>query len=47
MHLDALKQLSAGNEGVTVDVSVPIKQVASSNLDADDLPDPDSDDVWD
>ena len=47
MHLDALKQLSLGNEGTTVEVSVPIKQVSSSNLDADDLPDPNSDDLWD
>lgn len=48
MHLDALKQLSLGNAGsTTVEVSVPIKQVSSSNLDGDDLPDPDSDDLWD
>ena len=48
MHLDALKQLNLGQpEQQTIEVSVPIKQVSSSNLDADDLPDPNSDDLWD
>ena len=48
MHLDALKQLNLGqSEQQTIEVSAPIKQVSSSNLDADDLPDPNSDDLWD
>ena len=48
MHLDALKQLSAGDSESVVEVNAaPIKQVSSSNLDADDLPDPNSDDLWD
>jgi transposase-like protein len=49
MHLDALKQLSAGNdvaEPVEV-ITAPIKQVSSSNLDVDDLPDPNSNDIDD
>lgn len=41
MHLDALKQLNlGGDETPAVEVSSPIKQIGSSNLDADDLPDP-------
>lgn len=48
MHLDALKQLSAGDSESVVEVNAaPIKQVGTSNLDADDLPDPNSDDLWD
>jgi hypothetical protein len=42
MHLDALRQLNLGHrEQTTIEItSEPIKQVGSSNLDADDLPDP-------
>ena len=47
MHLDALKQLNLGGgdkPAVEVEVTAPIKQIGSSNLDADDLPDPYGDD---
>jgi hypothetical protein len=43
LHLDALRQLNLGHQGQTpvIDITpTPIKQVSSSNLDADDLPDP-------
>jgi AcrR family transcriptional regulator len=50
MHLDALKQLNLGGDdkpAVEVEVTAPIKQIGSSNLDADDLPDPYGDDADD
>jgi AcrR family transcriptional regulator len=43
LHLDALRQLNLGHQEQTpvIDITpTPIKQVSSSNLDADDLPDP-------
>ncbi len=41
LHLDALRQLNLGNSDPVIDITpTPIKQVSSSNLDADDLPDP-------
>lgn len=46
LHLDALRQLNLGVDATPAIeiVSEPIKQVSSSNLDADDLPDPYGDD---
>jgi hypothetical protein len=43
LHLDALRQLNLGHQEQEqmIDITpTPIKQVSSSNLDADDLPDP-------
>jgi hypothetical protein len=43
LHLDALRQLNLGHQEQepVIDITpTPIKQVSSSNLDADDLPDP-------
>jgi AcrR family transcriptional regulator len=43
LHLDALRQLNLGTtpQEQMIDITpTPIKQVSSSNLDADDLPDP-------
>lgn len=43
LHLDALRQLNLGTDTSSPIIEVssaPIKQVGSSNLDADDLPDP-------
>lgn len=47
LHLDALRQLNLGTDTSSPIIEVssaPIKQVGSSNLDADDLPDPFGDD---
>lgn len=46
LHLDALRQLNLGSTEteVTIIAPEPIKQVSSSNLDGDDLPDPYGDD---
>lgn len=47
MHLDALKQLNLGGDAApAIEVTVPVKQIGSSNLDADDLPDPYGGDDW-
>lgn len=42
MHLDALRQLNLGeSEQPVIEITTgPVKQVGSSNLDGDDLPDP-------
>lgn len=43
LHLDALRQLNLGHQETVEVVHIapdPIKQVSSSNLDGDDLPDP-------
>lgn len=48
MHLEALKQLNLGQDAMpSIEVTVPVKQIGSSNLDADDLPDPYGDQEWD
>ena len=47
LHLDALRQLNLGTDSPSPapePITVEIKQVSSSNLDADDLPDPYGDD---
>ena len=49
LHLEALKQLNLGHDATpqTIEVAVPVKQIGTSNLDADDLPDPYGEQEWD